>query len=230
MLEMIDKIDVSVPAVYISEVIPIRYAQADDIANALNSLGGSGGATVAVGSSASTSRISGIAGNSTAGSGFGGMGGTTSQTGVNNNTPNNSSFGQSRMGTGTAANPNGTPSSSSPFQQRLLNIINKAGGSGGGSGGQEPIQIFGQAKIIADERANSLLVFATRQDMEQIKHVISELDVLLAQVLIESVIIDYSLGPDTLSLGISAAQNPKTLASRCPASWRRRHQQRPVVP
>ncbi len=40
MVEMIDKIDVSVPAVYISEVIPIRYAMAEDIASALNSLGG----------------------------------------------------------------------------------------------------------------------------------------------------------------------------------------------
>ena len=37
MLEMIEKIDVSVPAEYISEVIPIRYAKVDDIASALNS-------------------------------------------------------------------------------------------------------------------------------------------------------------------------------------------------
>ena len=43
MLEMIQQIDVSVPAEYISEVIPIKYAMAEDIANALNSLGGSGG-------------------------------------------------------------------------------------------------------------------------------------------------------------------------------------------
>ena len=60
MLEMIAKIDVSVPAVYVSEVIPIRYAQADDIASALNSLGGGGGSTVSVGSSTSASPINGI--------------------------------------------------------------------------------------------------------------------------------------------------------------------------
>jgi general secretion pathway protein D len=217
MLEMIDKIDVSVPAVYISEVIPIRYAQADDIANALNSLGGSGGgATVSVGSSTSSSPISGIAGNRSTGSGFGGMASIngTTQSGVNNNTPNNSPFGQSR--TGTTANPNGTPSSTTPFGQRMLNILSQVGGGGGGGGKQEPIQIFGQAKIIADERANALLVFATRQDMDMIKQVISKLDVLLAQVLIESVIIDYSLGPDTLSLGVSAAQNPKNFDGGTP--------------
>jgi general secretion pathway protein D len=214
MLEMIDKIDVSVPAVYISEVIPIRYAQADDIANALNSLGGSGGgATVSVGSSTSSSPISGIAGNRSTGSGFGGMANIngTTQSGVNNNTPNNSPFGQSR--TGTTANPNGTPSSTTPFGQRMLNILSQVGGGGGGGGKQEPIQIFGQAKIIADERANALLVFATRQDMDMIKQVISKLDVLLAQVLIESVIIDYSLGPDTLKYGVSAAQSPQGYSS-----------------
>ena len=215
MLEMIDKIDISVPAVYISEVIPIRYAQADDIANALNSLGGSGGgATVSVGSSTSTSPISGIAANRSTGTGIGGMGGLgATQSGNNNNTAN-STFGQSRTTT-AGANPNGTPSSSTPFQQRLLNIINNAGGGGGG-GKQEPIQIFGQAKIIADERANSLLVFATRQDMDQIKLVISKLDVLLAQVLIESVIIDYSLGPDTLSLGTSVAQAQQNYGTGLP--------------
>ena len=52
MLEMIDQVDVSVPAEYISEVIPIRYALAEDIASALNSLGGGGGSTVSIGSSA----------------------------------------------------------------------------------------------------------------------------------------------------------------------------------
>jgi general secretion pathway protein D len=215
MLEMIDKIDVSVPAVYVSEVIPIRYAQADDIANALNSLGGTGSATVSMGGSAGTPTINGVAGNRTSGSGFGGMGNTTpQQSGVNNNAQG-STLGQPRTGLGTTANPNGTPSSATPFQQRLMNIINRAGSSGGG-GGQEPIQIFGQAKIIADERANALLVFATRQDMDQIKEVISKLDVLLSQVLIESVIIDYALGPDTLNVGVSAAQSPQSYSSSPP--------------
>ena len=51
MLEMIDQIDVSVPAEYISEVIPIKYAMAGDIANALGSLGGSGNGTVSIGGS-----------------------------------------------------------------------------------------------------------------------------------------------------------------------------------
>ncbi|MGH7972264.1 MAG: secretin N-terminal domain-containing protein, partial [Limisphaerales bacterium] len=44
MLEMVKKIDVSVPPEFIQEVIPIKYAMAADIANALNTLstGGTG--------------------------------------------------------------------------------------------------------------------------------------------------------------------------------------------
>jgi general secretion pathway protein D len=205
MLEMIARIDISVPAEYISAVIPIRYAQADDIANALNSLGGSGGATVSVGGSTTAPPISGVAGNRGGGAMLGGMGGTTTQPGVN---PAGSALGQQRPGVGaTAANPNGTPSSNTPFQRRLLNIINQAGGA---AGEQQPIQIFGQAKIIADERSNSLLIYATRQDMDAITNVIGKLDVLLSQVLIQSVIIDYSLGPNTLNVGVSASQEPLT--------------------
>ena len=52
--------------------------------------------------------------------------------------------------------------------------------------------------------------------MNSIKHVISQLDVLLAQVLIESVIIDYSLGPDTLAVGFSAAQSPQVYSPSVP--------------
>jgi general secretion pathway protein D len=197
MLEMIDRIDVSIPAEYISEVIPIRYAQAEDIANALNSLGGSGGGggVVNFGSSTGGSTVNGFHGpNSGGGMGGGGGGAYGSQGGYGSTS---SSFGQNR----TTAN--GTPSSGSSFQQRLNSIVGKAGGGGD----KDNIQVFGQAKIIADSRSNSLLIFATKGDMVRIKKVIDQLDVLLAQVLIEAVIMDVSLSK-ALSYGVSAAQNP----------------------
>ena len=98
------------------------------------------------------------------------------------------------MGTTTA---NGTPSGgASTFQQRLQSIIQKRVRP---AGQQDQIQIFGQTKIIADQRSNSLLIFATRQDMERIKNIISKLDVLLSQVLIESVIMEVSLGHNGIS-------------------------------
>ena len=215
MLEMIARIDVNVPQEYISEVIPILYAQADDIANALNSLGGSGSATVTFGQQTTGSSVNGLA-NRPAGSGFGGMSGSSySSGGIGGiNQPQGTINGQTT--------PNGTPSSGTSFQDRLRQIIQRAsspaGGAGGagGQGGQQQIQVFGQAKIIADERSNSLLVFATRADMERIKHVISQLDVLLSQVLIESAIIDYELGPNTFNFGVSAAQSPQNYAPGVP--------------
>lgn len=223
MLEMIDRVDVSVPAEYISEVIPIRYAQAADIASALNSLGGSGGGTVSIGSSSTTSRggngmrsgggmngLSGGAGGGGSSFGGGGYGGGTS--GGYGGT-SGSSFGQqgstSQFGQTGGATANGTPTTGSSFQSRLQSIIQRASG---GDTSKDPIQVFGQTKIIADSRSNSLLIFATRQDMENIKHVISQLDVLLAQVLIEAVIMDVNLG-STFSFGTSIAQNPKTFGS-----------------
>jgi general secretion pathway protein D len=84
------------------------------------------------------------------------------------------------------------------FSQRLQNIINRAAVSG-------EIQVLGQTKIIADERTNSLLIFASREDMKQIKEIVSKLDVVLAQVLIEAVIIEVSLNSST-DLGISYLQ------------------------
>jgi general secretion pathway protein D len=194
MLEMIKKVDVSVPEEYISEVIPIKYALADDIANALNSLGGSGGSTVAIGGSTATTPISGI-GTRTGGTTMGTT--TPGQYQPNQNQPR--ALGTPATGASTT--------SGSTFSQRLNAIISRAA-----SGTPEQIQIFGQTKIIADERSNSLLVFATRPDMERIKEIVGKLDVLLSQVLIEAIIIDYSLGPDTFSFGVSAAQNPKSFS------------------
>jgi general secretion pathway protein D len=196
-------VDVSVPAEYISEVIPIKYALAEDIASALNSLGGTGGgSTVSIGSSPSaTSTINGVAGRTgttgaQTGNGFstqqrstGAYGGTTTSGG--------GAFGGTTTANGTAGG------GATTFQQRLQNIIQRA--SGGGQ--QDQIQVFGQTKIIADQRSNSLLVFATRDDMERIKEVVEKLDVLLSQVLIESVIIDVQLDK-AVQLGVSVAQNP----------------------
>jgi general secretion pathway protein D len=214
MLEMIDKIDVSVPAEFISEVIPIRYAEANDIASALNSLGGSGGATVSFGSSGTAGgSINGMRGGTTGGgiSGMGGgMGGLGSSGGYSGGFGGGIGGASRPFGSTTATTPggNGTPTGGSSFAQRLQNIVNRASGTTGGGGGQDQIQLFGTTKIIADQRSNSLLVFATRADMERIKEVIGKLDVLLAQVLIESIIMDVGIGND-LNAGVSAIQHPR---------------------
>jgi general secretion pathway protein D len=183
MLEMINQVDVTVPEEFISEVIPIKYAMVDDIASALNSLGGS---SSAIGSSATTS------------------GSRTSVSGVSGGGFQNNGYNQQNQPRTFGSNPNGTPTSGNSFSQRLQQIIQRASTDTSGQ-----IQILGQTKIIADERSNSLLVFASQQDMATIKDIVSKLDVLLSQVLIESVIMDVSLNKGW-NFGVSAAQNPKT--------------------
>ena len=187
MMEMIDQVDIAVPEEFISEVIPIKYAMVDDIANALNSLGGS---SSAIGSATTPGSHTSVSGFSNGAAGAGGA----QTTGYNPN--------QART---LGSNPNGTPTSGNSFSQRLQQIISRAATGGQGRG---EIQVLGQTKIIADERSNSLLVFASHQDMDTIKDIVSKLDVLLSQVLIESVIMDVSLNK-AWNFGVSAAQNPK---------------------
>lgn len=194
MLEMVKKIDVSVPSEYVSEVIPIKYALASDIASALNSLSTGGGATT-VGATAGGGARSG-----TMGMGRGGMGGLnrTGMGGLGGGYPGTTGMGMNPYGSTT---PQATtqPGAASSFSDRLRNIINKAATSG-------EIQVLGQTKIIADERTNSLLIYASREDMKVIKDIVSKLDVVLAQVLIEAVVIEVSLN-DSTTLGFSYLEN-----------------------
>jgi general secretion pathway protein D len=181
MLEMIERIDVTVESSYVSEVIPIKYALAADIANALNSLSTSGGAT-SVGSS-STSRVGASARSRTTA------------------TPGANPYAPQQQNTRGAATQQGSTGSSGSFTDRLRSIINKASVSG-------DLEILGQTRIIADERTNSLLIFASKQDMAMIKDIVDKLDVVLAQVLIEALVIEVSLD-DNFDFGISYLQTGK---------------------
>ncbi len=192
MLEVIEKVDQVVPIEVKPEVIPIKYALAGDIQNVLGSLTPSGsGATVGQSRSSTLGRPAGSTG------GIGGAGGFGAQGGL----------GASRLGatSGGGASPFAAAGASgaagTSFNSRINNIIARASGQG-------EFQILGSVKIIADERTNSLLVFATDQDMVMIKSIIEKLDVVLAQVLIESIILEVSTN-DSLNYGVSAGQ-PRT--------------------
>ena len=190
MLEMVKKIDVNVPSEYISEVIPIKYALSSDIASALNSLSTGGGATTvgtsAGGAATGTRGTSGFGRGGTSGSGFGRSGTTGYGT-----TPG---MGTSPFGATTQPGA-AQPGAGGSFSDRLQRIINRAAVSG-------EITVLGQTKIIADERTNSLLIYASREDMKVIKDIVAKLDIVLAQVLIEAVIVEVSLNSSS-SLGIS---------------------------
>lgn len=201
MLDMISRLDTAIPTEIESEVIPIKYALAADIANALNSLSGGGGGTTFGGNGSSgrtgslgTSRTTGagnarggFGGNNTAGGQFGQQGGLSGGLG-----------GAGGLGAaGGAASPS--------FTDRVKSLIARAD-----TGGKGEFQILGQTKIIADERMNALLVFASHEDMAMIKKVVKQLDVVLAQVLIEAIIMEVTLD-NSRTIGISAAQRPMGL-------------------
>src|SRR5436190_1588671 len=96
------------------------------------------------------------------------------------------------------AQPN-VPAARSGFQQRLQQIVSRAA-----SGGE--VQLLGEARIVPDERSNSLIVYASKEDMKMITNLVSKVDVLLAQVLIEAIVVQVDLG-DTFEAGISATAN-----------------------
>ncbi len=60
-------------------------------------------------------------------------------------------------------------------------------------------------KVLADKRINGIVVMARKADMRAIREVIDNMDVKLSQVLIETVIIEISLGDD-LKTGIDWVQ------------------------
>jgi len=214
MLEMIEKIDVAVPAEIVSEVIPIKYALATDIANALNTVSGGSGASTSIGGSTSTGpggnglRTGGATSN-TAGNGLNQNRPNATTTGYNSGNRTTTGFGGATGG-GAFGGAAGAAGGGNNFSQRLQAIISRAS-----TGSQDQIQILGQTKIIADERSNALLVFATRRDMDMIKDIVGKLDVLLSQVLIESVIMGVTLDKG-LNYGVSVAQNQTTVNSSIP--------------
>jgi len=65
-------------------------------------------------------------------------------------------------------------------------------------------------RILADKRTNSLLLMGRRSDIEAVRNMIDQLDIMLAQVLIEAVIMEIDLR-DNISHGIDWLQRSFTV-------------------
>ncbi len=196
MLEIIEEVDKIVPLEENFEVIPIKFALAADISSVLSSLsGGAGGVSAgATGASRTGTRTTARGSNRT--SGLQGAGGATGIPGQPGGV-NPQQFNQPGGG--------GQPGGNTAFQNRLQQIVQRAAGSG--AGGAAPL--LGDAKLIPDERMNSILVFANKQDMALVKDIIAKVDVIQPQVLIEAIILEVSLDGNK-TLGVSAAQSQKS--------------------
>lgn len=208
MTEVIERIDVKTDPEYNLEVIPIKYGKVSDLFNTMNGLitgqissgfGAAGGTGTAAGATAGGAAgfRSGGMGSSFGGSGYGGGYGGGGYGG---------GYGSSYGGRGRggyypqqAVQPVRTAQNT--FQDRLRQIVSNAAQEG-------EVQVLGDARIVPDERSNSLLVFANRTDMAMITNIVSKVDVLLAQVLIEGIILEVKLN-DALNLGVSMLQQPQ---------------------
>ncbi len=76
-------------------------------------------------------------------------------------------------------------------------------------------------KILADERTNSLIIMASKSDLLALEGIISDMDMMLSQVLVEAVVLEVNLG-DTFESGFDwlqrsvIAYNEDSMGSRSP--------------
>ena len=175
MLELLERIDIKPEEDYKLKVIPIRYGKVEEIYATMQDLitGSSSPRQSSSGSSSTLGRTS------------------------NSRTSGRTSSSSSRGGAVRSLQnrPSSSSSSSNSFRNRLQGIVNRAAGG--------DIQILENARIIPDYRSNSLIVFANEEDMVKIDEIVGHVDNLLAQVLIEAIIVNVTL-PDGMSTGMHA--------------------------
>jgi len=204
MLELVEQVDVPPASDYKLEVIPIKYGKVADLFDTMNSLisggggGGAGGIPVTgtrtgAGQQRRPGQVptTGGAFGATGRSAYGGYGGRSGQFGQQ------PQAGQLQPGVGQA----GATAGAGSFNDRLRQIVNRAAGT-------SEIQLLTDARIVPDERSNSLIVFANKEDMLMITNIVAKVDVLLAQVLVEGVVLSVAVN-DQQNLGISWLQNPR---------------------
>lgn len=74
-------------------------------------------------------------------------------------------------------------------------------------------QLSPNTKILADKRTNTLLLMGTKGDIAELQGVIKKVDIMLAQVLIEAVILEVSLN-NTTTYGVNWLQKSMTSYSQ----------------
>ena len=175
MLELLERIDIKPDEDYKLKVIPIRYGKVEEIYATMQDLI-TGSSSPRPSSSGSSSTL-----------------GRTSNSRTSGRTSSSSSRGGSVRS--LQNRPSTSSSSSNSFRSRLQGIVNRAAGG--------DIQILENARIIPDYRSNSLIVFANEEDMVKIDEIVGHVDSLLAQVLIEAIIVNVTL-TEGMSTGMNA--------------------------
>lgn len=194
--ELIAKLDTAGESSTRQEVIPLKHASATEVATLLTTLVSGQNAAARAANQATQQQAGGRAG------------GLTSLANPNRN---NSGATALQAGAQPGATPAGPqPAPGSPAGNAAAQAAARAGLLTVGPGGTlnlppdaAPQQFSNILTVVPDERSNALVVSGTVDDMRLIKDLVSQLDVILAQVRIEVVIAEVTLN-DTASSGIDA--------------------------
>lgn len=226
MTEIIEKIDVRVESDYKLEVIPIKYGRVEEIYGTMSSLigGSAGGGIASSGTGTGAQGLRTSMGSVRTGRGSGSLRSGSSRSGYGSSS---GSYGSGYNRSGSyypqqaapplaapqidpqggeyvpmqAASPTPAVGGSPTFSQRLQQVVSKVQG-------QQELQLLGNCRIVPDERSNSLIVYATKADMMMLTNIVSKVDSLLAQVLIEAIIMEVDL-TDSWSFGVTALMRPQ---------------------
>ncbi|MCX6996647.1 MAG: type II secretion system secretin GspD, partial [Kiritimatiellaeota bacterium] len=190
---IIEILDRQVDPEVIARVHPLRWAVALETAGLLNDLiGGTSGSSGSIG----------------AGSPVGGSatGGAATRTSATSRSSLGSSTGSTTAGRGTTSRYGSRSSTAARGRQTGGGATPSGYVPGAASAEQLGLgQISPYTRILPDPRTNSLLLMGTKQDLALLQQVIDQLDVMLAQVLIEAVILEVELTKET-QMGIDWLQ------------------------
>lgn len=187
--ELIARLDTAGESSTRQEVIPLKHATATEVATLLSSLiSGQTSANARTGGAQTTNQQLAAARNAA----------LAAVNQANNLARQAAAQAQNQSNQGNNANRPANVQQPTPVP--VPSIIFNPGNAGAPSESQQFSSIL---TVVADERSNALVVSGTVEDLRLIKDIVTQLDVLLAQVRIEVVIAEITLS-DAASTGIEA--------------------------
>ncbi len=204
--QIIKVLDRQVDPEIIVRVQQLEYADADEAAGILNDLiGGSYSSSGRrTGTTGTTSTRTGATGTTGARTGSTSVRSSSSRTSSSRYGSSGSRYGSSSSRTPTSSTGDSRSEALREFLARQTGQTQAQGGSpnapAGGIG-----EISPDTRILPDLRSNALILMGTKTDLAVLQEVIRQIDIMLAQVIIEAVIVEVTLS-DNVTYGFDWLQ------------------------